>query len=40
MTLLGVLVALVALMAGLFVHPAFLVTAMFVIGIDIYLMRD
>jgi hypothetical protein len=35
----GVVVAIVALVAGLFVHPAFLVTAMFVILIDIYLNR-
>lgn len=40
MTLLGVLIAIVALAAGMFVHPAFLVTAMFAIGLDIYLMRD
>lgn len=36
MTLLGVLVAFWALMAGLFVHPAILLTAMAVILLDVY----
>lgn len=39
MTPKGVVIAIGALVAGLFVHPAFLLTAMFVIIIDIYLNR-
>ena len=37
MTSLGIGLGFIALLAGLFVHPAFLVTAMAIIGYDIYL---
>jgi len=37
MTPLGIGLAILALIAGLFVHPAFLLTAMAIIAFDIYL---
>ena len=40
MTGLGIGLAIITLVAALFVHPAFLVTAMFIIGFDIWLLRD
>lgn len=38
-TALGVGLAVVCLIAGLFVHPAFLVSAMAIIAFDIYIER-